>query len=377
MIEEKLREYVNMSDNTQSIQFLNIKKELLNLSTDDRELATLLVAIEGQSKEISQNMINQYLNNKELEKSKSEKETISKVFGVDVSEVEHKQLNNGKDVFAFYDYKYSRKRVLENPTEGESLTQQLKRIQNENEEFQGIDDYKANVNDIMKDQANKLDCELQMIYIDDIDNYQMIIDGLDEKERESFDHLLKQKDINNIKYINIENCFALDNDGNMIESFIDDKTNKPRIEKPKEYEYKIKEIDNEDEIYGKAVVDTYNVETETFEISYNDLEDIPNLIEAELADLYNINANEQQIREISNNVIRYYKNPDQMVNLPENKRTFYEKFVSMLSEKIELKKNQNKSSAPVLKYDSNGFSNVILISIIIIIFVFIVILMFK
>ncbi|MBP3635099.1 MAG: hypothetical protein J6J17_01390 [Bacilli bacterium] len=369
MIEEKLKEYVSALDNTESKRFLNLKRELLSLSLNDKELAALLTSIEGQSKEMSQNMINKYLSSKELEKAKGDKETISKVFGVDVSEVEHRKLNSGRDVFAFYDSNYSRKRVLENPIEGESLIEQLKRIQNENKEFQGANDYKSNTNDIMRDQANKLDYELQMIYIDDIYNYQMIIDGLNEEERVAFDYLLKQKDTKNIKYINIENCFALDREGNMIESFIDKDTNKPRIENPRKYKYQFSEIDNEEEVYDNDKTNTYNEKTETIEISYDDLEDIPDLIEAELLDVYGASVSKEQIKEISNSVINYYKNPDQMISLKENQRAFYEKFVNMLSEKIGLKRSQNKSNQQVLRNDlnTNGFSSTILLSIVIII----------
>lgn len=377
MIEEKLKEYVNMLDNSKSIKFLNVKKELLVLSVDDKELGALLATIEGKNNEECKNIVNAYLNNKKLEKVKEEKEVVSKVFGIDVSEVEHRQLNNGKEVFAFYDSNYSRKRILENPTEGESLTQQLKRIQNENMNFQNSNDYKVNTNDILKKQTMDFDCEIKMIYINDIDNYQKIINGLNERERVAFEYLLTQKDINNIKYVNIENNFALDKDGNMIESFIDENTNKPIIEKPKEYNYQIKEIDNEDETYGNTSIATYNTETETFEISYDDLEDIPDLIEAELL-TYNVDVNEGQIKEIGNNIIKYYKNPDKMTGLPERERTFYEEFVSILAEKLDLKKKQNQANQMKLEYDNNsGFSTILLVTILTLIIGVIIILMIK
>lgn len=374
-IEEKLKEYVNLLDNPNSIEFFNVKKELFELSKDDNKLASLLVSIEGERKHNIQNMIDSFIKGKEIEQSKDEKETISKIFGIDVSEIEHKQLNNGRDVFSFYDSNYSRKRVLENPEYGESLTEQLKRIQNENQDFQGINDYKENANSMLKRQATDFDCELNMIYIGDIDEYQKVIDGLEDKKRLAFDNLLKQKDINDIEYINIENCIALDSEGHMLESFIDENTNEPRIENPKEYNYAVSEIDNKEEVYGNTLVDTYNNETDTFDISYNDLEDIPELIEAELTDIYNVNISNEQLYTMGNNVIKYYNNPDAMNSLPPKEREFYEKFVSMLATKIELKKG--KSNAPVLEYNSNGFISIILISVIAIIIGFIIIFIFK
>lgn len=376
MIEEKLREYLQTMENP--LESLKIKKDLIFASRGDNELYELLKNIEGKSKYETETMIGKYLNKKSIDKANDEKETISKVFGIDISEIEHKKLNNGKEIFVFYDYKYSRKRILENYINGESLTEYLKRIQNENTKYQSALDYKDNVNSMLNDQAIELDSELQMIYISDLMDYQKIINGLSEKERSAFEHLINQKDNLNLKYVNIQNCFAIDGNGNIVEAFVDEHTNKPRIEKPKEYSYNVNEIDNKEEIENMKEVDEDSLSTKGDQelnnnINYDDLEDIPNLVEAELATL-GVNVNQEQLREIGKNIINYYKNPDQMIYLDEETRKFYEKFVSMLSNNIELK-NENQMN---LSYSpSSGFSTILIITILTIIIGAIILLVIR
>lgn len=360
------------------LESLKIKKDLIFASRGDNELYELLKNIEGKSKYETETMIGKYLNKKSIDKANDEKETISKVFGIDISEIEHKKLNNGKEIFVFYDYKYSRKRILENYINGESLTEYLKRIQNENTKYQSALDYKDNVNSMLNDQAIELDSELQMIYISDLMDYQKIINGLSEKERSAFEHLINQKDNLNLKYVNIQNCFAIDGNGNIVEAFVDEHTNKPRIEKPKEYSYNVNEIDNKEEIENMKEVDEDSLSTKGDQelnnnINYDDLEDIPNLVEAELATL-GVNVNQEQLREIGKNIINYYKNPDQMIYLDEETRKFYEKFVSMLSNNIELK-NENQMN---LSYSpSSGFSTILIITILTIIIGAIILLVIR
>ena len=77
-----------------------------------------------------------------------DEEVISKTFGVDINDIEHKYLNSGKEIFSFYDSKIGRKRLLENPSDG-TLVEFLKEEQNNNADFQS-NDYKANSTAILK-----------------------------------------------------------------------------------------------------------------------------------------------------------------------------------------------------------------------------------
>ena len=356
-IEDKYREIIKNAD-TQTLQSL---KSIMQMSKNDslKAIDELIYKIE------------------KIEEEKI-KEAI-KEFGVDISEIEHKRLDTGIEVFSYYDMAYGRKRILENPIDGKSLVEQLKDFQNKNESYQGEKDYKQNAYDIVKKQTDTLNCELKMIPISEIYKYDKVIDGLTEKRKRALDHLLEQKDSKKIAYVNIENALALDSSGNMIESaIVEDKLlpgkEEIKIETPKDYRYSVEEISNEEKVRElqdeeENMENQYDQEVEnnqTAELEDSDLEDIPKLIEAELQ-VDNHNIKETNITELKNKVVFYYNNPDAMLHLSKEEMEFYEKFVTILSNRVE--QRQNEINTNQMQYNSNGFLNIIFASIIIIVLV--------
>ena len=79
--------------------------------------------------------------------------------------------------------------------------------------------------------------------------------------------------------------------------------------------------------------------------------------------------------EVAENLKKYYKNPDVMLALAPLEREYYEKLVGILSEKIELKK-ENKQVMTLKNPDNKwGFSNIVLLSIIAIALAIVVLIM--
>ena len=79
--------------------------------------------------------------------------------------------------------------------------------------------------------------------------------------------------------------------------------------------------------------------------------------------------------EVAANLKKYYKNPDAMLSLAPLEREYYEKLVGILSEKIELKK-ENKQVMTLKNPDNKwGFSNIVLLSIIAIALAIVVLIM--
>ncbi len=367
----------------------NSKNAILQITYEcktNKELGDFVTNLKKTSNyNLRNTMIDNYISNLEIKTAKNEKEIISKTFGVDITDIQHRMLNNDKDVFIFYDIKIGRNRILENLSNGESLTEQLKKIQNANENFQ-TDNYKENSIKMLDEQSKKIDCELDMIYIGDINRYEHLISKLEEKDLISFTKLIERKDELNIVYVNIENLLALDKDGKIYEAVYDDKKQNAVIEEPKEYSYNINEMSNKDKTENQDILSNDQDSNQFSEqssneqendISYNDLEDIPDLIEAQLIeekkDLSEVNT-----KEIAENVIKYYKNPDLMISLTSEEREFYERFVSMLAEKMELKNNKNRMNK-VYKNEPNnyGFGNIIILTFIVIILIIILIIIIK
>lgn len=370
-IEEKVKIFIKFLNNT-NLSMLNVEEkkailEVNNLCKTDQEFSEMVNRLKGSfSNETRMNILNDYLNNKELKEAKTNEEVISKTFGIDIKDIEHKYLNSGKEIFSFYDSKIGRKRLLENPSDG-TLTEFLKEEQNNNEDFQS-EDFKANSTAILNEKLKEKNIELRMIYIDDLNEHQKEIDGLEDNEKKCLEEILKNKEKLGIVYVNLENIVALDKDGKILEGAYNDEKMKAEVQSPKEASYRTVEMSNEnnDASSNEISGDSYDVQSSN-NMEFNEFEDIPDILSDEGID-------ESMRKEVGDNLKKYYKNPDAMLTLAPIEREYYEKLVSILAEKIELKQMQNNKNVRIYKpEDNNGFSNIILLSLLLIVVLIIVI----
>lgn len=377
-IEKNVKLFIKFLNNP-NLSMLNSEEkkailEVNNLCKTNQEFSEMVNMLKGSfSDETRNNILNDYLKQKELKEAKSNEEVISKTFGVDINEIEHKYLNSGKEIFSFYDLKLGRKRLLENPSNG-TLVEFLKEEQNNNKDFQS-NDYKANSTAILNEKLKEKNIELKMIYIGDLNDHQKEIDNLEEKEKKCLEEILKNKEKLGIVYINLEDIVALDKDGKIIEGVYNDEKQKAEVQKPKESRYNSQQINNENPEISSSITNINTYEEENNKIEFNEFEDIPDIINAEGID-------PAMREEVAENLKKYYKNPDAMLTLSPLEREYYEKLVSILAEKIELKKENKQQNVMVYKNDENksGFSNIILLSIIVIalaIVIFIILLIRK
>lgn len=371
-IEKNVKLFIKFLNNP-NLNMLNVEEkkailEVNNLCKTDSEFNEMVNKLKGSfSDESRMNILNDYLNQKKLKEAKSNEEVISKTFGVDINDIEHKYLNSGKEIFSFYDSKIGRKRLLENPSDG-TLVEFLKEEQNNNADFQS-NDYKANSTAILNEKLKEKNIELKMVYIGDLNDHQKEIDNLEEKKKKCLDEILKNKEKLGVVYVNLEDIVALDKDGKIIEGAYNDEKQKAEVQSPKEANYKAQEISNENNDVSSNENNGESYVTDNTSVNeFNEFEDIPDIINAEGID-------PAMREEVAANLKKYYKNPDAMLALAPLEREYYEKLVGILSEKIELKK-ENKQ-VMILKNPDNkwGFSNIVLLSIIAIALAIVVLIM--
>lgn len=371
-IEKNVKLFIKFLNNP-NLNMLNVEEkkailEVNNLCKTDSEFNEMVNKLKGSfSDESRMNILNDYLNQKELKEAKSNEEVISKTFGVDINDIEHKYLNSGKEIFSFYDSKIGRKRLLENPSDG-TLVEFLKEEQNNNEDFQS-NDYKANSTAILNEKLKEKNIELKMVYIGDLNEHQKEIDNLEEKKKKCLDEILKNKEKLGVVYVNLEDIVALDKDGKIIEGAYNDEKQKAEVQSPKEANYKAQEISNENNDVSSNENNGESYVTDNTSVNeFNEFEDIPDIINAEGID-------PAMREEVAANLKKYYKNPDAMLALAPLEREYYEKLVGILSEKIELKK-ENKQVMTLKNPDNKwGFSNIVLLSIIAIALAIVVLIM--
>lgn len=371
-IEKNIKLFIKFLNNP-NLSTLNAEEkrailEVNNLCKTDPEFNEMVNKLKGSfSDESRMNILNDYLDQKELKEAKTNEEVISKTFGVDINDIEHKYLNSGKEIFSFYDPKIGRKRLLENPSDG-TLVEFLKEEQNNNEDFQS-NDYKANSTAILNEKLKEKNIELKMIYIGDLNDHQKEIDNLEEKKKKCLDEILKNKEKLGVVYVNLEDIVALDKDGKIIEGAYNDEKQKAEVQSPKGANYRAQEISNENSNVSSNENNGDSYATDNTSVNeFNEFEDIPDIINAE-------GINPAMREEVAENLKKYYKNPDAMLSLAPLEREYYEKLVGILSEKIELKK-ENKQ-VMILKNPDNkwGFSNIVLLSIIAIALAIVVLIM--
>ena len=371
-IEKNVKLFIKFLNNP-NLSMLNTEEkeailEVNNLCKTDPEFNEMVNKLKGSfSDETRMNMLNDYLNQKELKEAKSNEEVISKTFGVDINDIEHKYLNSGKEIFSFYDSKIGRKRLLENPSDG-TLVEFLKEEQNNNADFQS-NDYKANSTAILNEKLKEKNIELKMVYIGDLNDHQKEIDNLEEKKKKCLDEILKNKEKLGVVYVNLEDIVALDKDGKIIEGAYNDEKQKAEVQSPKEANYKAQEISNENNDVSSNENNGESYFTDNTSVNeFNEFEDIPDIINAEGID-------PAMRKEVAENLKKYYKNPDAMLSLAPLEREYYEKLVGILSEKIELKKENKQVMTLKNPYNKWGFSNIVLLSIIAIVLAIVVLIM--
>lgn len=371
-IEKNIKLFIKFLNNP-NLSTLNAEEkrailEVNNLCKTDPEFNEMVNKLKGSfSDESRMNILNDYLDQKELKEAKTNEEVISKTFGVDINDIEHKYLNSGKEIFSFYDPKIGRKRLLENPSDG-TLVEFLKEEQNNNEDFQS-NDYKANSTAILNEKLKEKNIELKMIYIGDLNDHQKEIDNLEEKKKKCLDEILKNKEKLGVVYVNLEDIVALDKDGKIIEGAYNDEKQKAEVQSPKGANYRAQEISNENSNVSSNENNGDSYATDNTNVNeFNEFEDIPDIINAE-------GIEPARREEVAENLKKYYKNPDAMLALTPLEREYYEKLVGILSEKIELKK-ENKQVMTLKNPDNKwGFSNIVLLSIIAIALAIVVLIM--
>ena len=226
-----------------------------------------------------------------------------------------------------------------------------------------------------------------MVEIDDYINHPENYGTLDNDTRTIIEKLSKAKETLKIKYINIENKVGLTKDNRVIEIAKNQDGDFVFVE-PTKWKNNVDEMSNEDKVnennqYSEDTLE--QGEEENNEIEENDFEDEPEFVSSEEIQS-EINAQnlvfEESPEEIRDKIKEYYEDPSKMNNIDsENKKSFYEKMVNEVFavRKAEYEKKKEQKRSMIYKnpdLNSNGFVNLIFVSILLLFLAFILFLGF-
>ncbi len=188
------------------------------------------------------------------EKPKSieeQKKEIAKAYKINFSDIEHVQLENGKEFFKFYNPKTRQVKMIENRDFNNGLSAQYKSIQQELSFTQGSDD-KDNANSIFDYNRSHKNVELALIPMQELKSnrfkYIRQIRALSTIDRKKVKALIKSARQLGLQYINLENAIGIDDNYNVIDVTYDFKTNTAVVKNAKVLNYQDQKdlSDNED-----------------------------------------------------------------------------------------------------------------------------------
>ena len=343
-MQEYLEQYVNYLNHNQYPDN-EIFTKLMEASRKDKNLETLLYQLPNANLEERKALLDQYLNSNNTK----EEEVIAETFGIDTSFINHLVLQNGKEIFSFYQPNINKQIVLENKKE-ENLAEQLKKWQ---EEHPNIEDrYK------MLQEQRMEKGELKFVPIDKVNEYGYLVNKLKEEEKQALDYLIKNKDQFLIQAVNIENVLGMDKNGQIVESYLDKNTMEFRLEKPKENLYSKQNETNVEKEQNTDVETEQNVdENIDIEKQPNDEENID--IEKQLEEE---GLNKDQIKNVKEKLELYTHYPELLEYLTPEDKIFYEKYLNIYR---KIKEQEQKEKPKVYqKTMENGYVDVLILSLV-------------
>lgn len=361
MNKEQLIQYFNLYnqwEKNNNIKFtteqINLIQRVQNEAQVNIELSNLISNTLISSEQERMNALNKYLKDQENKKEIKEEEIISKTYGIDISNIQHKYLDNGKEIFYFYDIKLGRNIVLENQKNGISLVEQLKEMQIENEKFQTGTDIQ-NTNQMLKEKQNKENIEIKMIPLNEINNHMNEIQTKNATDLHKIDYLIKNAERIGLSYINIENIIGIDKYGKIIEVTYDKENNRYMINEPISAEYKEENINTSEKINNN-----YTTE-ENYNNIHNDYEYKPEI--KEQTDYEELTENiKQQIKQ-------YYESPELLEILPEEEKKIWINYIELYKKHLQkdeqyLKQNKPKQKIYKKEVNKSGFADILILSLI-------------
>ena len=276
----------------------------------------------------------------ELQKESEEMKAIKEAFGIDITNIENKKLDNGVEIFKFYAPKLQRVVVLQNRNDL-SLVEQLKNKQANNEQFQTNNDMN-NTNAMLEEERQKDDVELKMIYPSEVNNYLNMLTNMKPEDRKKLNYIINNIDNLGVKKLNLQNLIYLDQNDNLREVTYDSEKDIVEDKDPNTLENNVETINTSDRI-GTSL--------------YNDYEDKPEEKE-------NIDDFEQLSQDIQTQVVTYNDYPELLNAMEEEERKKWEHYIELYKEH-EKKKYIPAEMAPkqrILTRRENGAVSVVFLT---------------
>lgn len=288
----------------------------------------------------------------ETKKSKdadAKKEEVAKAFGISLADIEHVELNNGKEFFKFYNPKDRTVKMIENRDYGNGLSKQFKSIQQELS-FTQSDNERDNAARIYEHSSAHKNIELSLIPIEELRSnrfkYMRAINELSTIDRKKVMALIKSSKEVRLTHINIENAIGIDEDHNVIDVVFDYANNRAIIRNARVLNYQDQNeyTDNDEELVEISGAD-FDKLVENITIS----DDTPVVTNPE--ERMTVRGEEISVK----TAVQLYEMPEAIdkMDLSPKKRRIYMGIVEALKRRIAAKTNEKKTQKQKVLVNEN------------------------
>lgn len=324
----------------------------------------------GITNEERERIINKMLE-KKLQSINDKKELISDLFGINTKNIKDVNLPNGKNIIVINTGDIPI--AIENSSDL-NMVELLKKVQAENSKFQ-TNNSENNARNIIESIGYDNDRLLRMIYIDNIDQYSMIIRQLPEEQYNAFNKLVNDMskknetlaDDDKILYFNIENLFAVAKNGKVYDIKIirENGVDKLVTDESNENKYNNEEVESIKTIEGEEKKETTeNIETsESTDGVINEdeveINNDPNDDEIKPEDLF---GNDETYRNMTDEEKK--KLLDEIKKVARGEKEAENEYIKDYAELYNQKKltSPSKANSLVYKNPNNGFINIVFIT---------------
>lgn len=291
--------------------------------------------------------------NKKVQSKEEQKASLAKTFGLDLSDIEHVKLENGKEFFKFIDPETREVKMVENLEHNSSMMSSFESVQQELSFFQGKDQ-KKNARDIYEYNMKNKNIELKLVSLSELKNnkyhYKKQIDSLSTIDRKKLITLLKYSEKLRITQINIENSIAVNEDGTVIDLQYDYANNKAVIKSAAVYNNQ-NELTVSDESIDMEV-DLSNIDFDKIvdELNIDESLNIPGNIT-----VAGVTVTEEELR-----TAYHYPETIEKTTTSPKRKTILSRLIDAVSRNLKKKQgqeNQNNKQFVLTNNNKNGNSD--------------------
>ena len=287
-----------------------------------------------------------------IEESKEQKEKIAKEYGLNLEQIKHIKLNEGKEFFEFIDPNTKQVKMVENIDYKRDLKTQYEDSQNNSVDLKG-DNAKENAENTFKQNLKYKNKETELISIEDFksNKYHYIrrVRELETINRNKIIALLHRQKELNLEYINLENGLGIDDEQNVIDVKYDFINNKAEFVNPLTISYNNSLQDNNE-------IDVEDVDLST--INFDEVLDQLSIVDDDVQVTEEKQVNVSGVTIDSKKVAQVYDMPeiiDRDTTMNKKQRTIYRALIDAIKKRKS--KKQAKKNGKTLTYKNNHKNN--------------------